>query len=204
MLSIAMRKKLPNIRLFNRVGEVPCQMFNNSSAFYCVNYRALATTGPHIVIIKAGRQRSSLTLTAASVYHKVIPVEGPGGISNSKPGSRVDPEVNSCIFLGLRRGSTTDILNLDRRRKKGDALRVLSGNQPSGSLHIGNYLGMMKPMLSYMNREELFVFIVNYHALTSVNDREKLATGTLEAAADLHGFGPGPDRCFFLGPIGCS
>jgi tryptophanyl-tRNA synthetase len=76
-------------------------------------------------------------------------------------------------------------------------LRVLSGIQPSGSLHIGNYLGMMKPMLSYMNREELFVFIVNYHALTSVNDRDKLATGTLEAAADFMALGLDPDRCFF-------
>ncbi|MGB6066937.1 MAG: tryptophan--tRNA ligase [Desulfomonilaceae bacterium] len=76
-------------------------------------------------------------------------------------------------------------------------MRVLSGIQPSGSLHIGNYLGMMKPMLSYMNREELFVFIVNYHALTSVNDREKLALGTLEAAADFLALGLDPDRCFF-------
>src|SRR5271157_4126002 len=56
---------------------------------------------------------------------------------------------------------------------------------------------MMKPMLSYMNREELFVFIVNYHALTSVNDRAKLATGTLEAAADFMALGLDPDRCYF-------
>jgi tryptophanyl-tRNA synthetase len=76
-------------------------------------------------------------------------------------------------------------------------LRVLSGIQPSGSLHIGNYLGMMKPMLSYMDRSELFVFIVNLHALTSVQDAEKLARGTLEAAADFLALGLDPDRCIF-------
>jgi tryptophanyl-tRNA synthetase len=76
-------------------------------------------------------------------------------------------------------------------------LRVLSGIQPSGSLHIGNYLGMMKPMLSYMDRADLFVFIVNLHALTSVQDSEKLARGTLEAAADFLALGLEPDRCTF-------
>ena len=44
-------------------------------------------------------------------------------------------------------------------------MRVLSGIQPSGALHIGNYFGMMKPMIEYMDRSELFVFIVNLHAL---------------------------------------
>lgn len=82
--------------------------------------------------------------------------------------------------------------------RKGDrAVRVLSGIQPSGSLHIGNYLGMMKPMISYMETEELFVFIVNLHALTSVTDSEKLATGTMEAAADFMALGLDPDKCIF-------
>lgn len=76
-------------------------------------------------------------------------------------------------------------------------MRVLSGIQPSGSLHIGNYLGMMKPMISYMDREELFVFIVNLHAMTSVMDGEKLAKGTIEAAADFLALGLDPDRCIF-------
>ncbi len=56
---------------------------------------------------------------------------------------------------------------------------------------------MMKPMLSYMDRSELFVFIVNLHALTSVQDAEKLARGTLDAAADFLALGLDPDRCIF-------
>jgi tryptophanyl-tRNA synthetase len=74
---------------------------------------------------------------------------------------------------------------------------VLSGIQPSGTLHLGNYLGMMQPMISYMDRSELFVFIVNLHALTSVNDRDRLAQGTLDAAADFLALGLNPDRCIF-------
>lgn len=76
-------------------------------------------------------------------------------------------------------------------------MKVLSGIQPSGSLHIGNYLGMMKPMISYMDRSDLFVFIVNLHALTSVQDGKKLAIGTLEAAADFMALGLDPERCTF-------
>jgi len=76
-------------------------------------------------------------------------------------------------------------------------VRVLSGIQPSGSLHLGNYLGMMKPMLAYLDEAELFVFIVNLHALTSVTDAAKLSQQTLEAAADFLALGLDPDRCYF-------
>ncbi len=75
--------------------------------------------------------------------------------------------------------------------------RVLSGIQPSGSLHIGNYFGMMKPMLGYQDRAELFVFIVNYHAMTTVQDGPQLARATLEAAADWLALGLDPDKCYF-------
>ncbi|MFZ5866550.1 MAG: tryptophan--tRNA ligase [Thermodesulfobacteriota bacterium] len=76
-------------------------------------------------------------------------------------------------------------------------MRVLSGIQPSGSLHLGNYLGMMKPMLAYLDQSELFVFIVNLHALTSVTEAAKLSRQTLEAAADFLALGLDPDRCYF-------
>ena len=76
-------------------------------------------------------------------------------------------------------------------------MRVLSGIQPSGALHLGNYLGMMKPMISYMDRSHLFVFIVNLHAMTSVTDGERLAEGTLEAASDFLALGLDPDRSIF-------
>lgn len=76
-------------------------------------------------------------------------------------------------------------------------MKILSGIQPSGQLHIGNYFGMMLPMIRNMEKGELYAFIVNLHALTSVHDPKKLAGGTLEAAADFIALGLDPDRCIF-------
>jgi tryptophanyl-tRNA synthetase len=76
-------------------------------------------------------------------------------------------------------------------------MKILSGIQPSGQLHIGNYFGMMLPMIRNMEKGELYAFIVNLHALTSVHEREKLSEGTLEAAADFIALGLDPDRCIF-------
>jgi len=76
-------------------------------------------------------------------------------------------------------------------------MRILSGIQPSGQLHIGNYFGMMRPMLKNQDQAELYVFIVDLHALTSVHDREKLSRGTLEAAIDFLALGLDPERCIF-------
>jgi len=77
--------------------------------------------------------------------------------------------------------------------------RILSGIQPSGKLHIGNYFGMMESMIQHMESAELYVFIVDLHALTSVHDRDRLRQGTLEAAADFIALGLDPDRCTFWG-----
>jgi tryptophanyl-tRNA synthetase len=76
-------------------------------------------------------------------------------------------------------------------------MKILSGIQPSGQLHIGNYFGMMKTMISNMENSELYVFIVDLHALTSVHDQQRLSTGTLEAAADFLALGLDPDKCIF-------
>jgi len=76
-------------------------------------------------------------------------------------------------------------------------MKILSGIQPSGQLHIGNYFGMMQTMIANMERSELYVFIVDLHALTSVRERDRLANGTLEAAADFLALGLDPDKCTF-------
>jgi len=75
--------------------------------------------------------------------------------------------------------------------------RVLSGIQPSGQLHLGNYFGMMSRMIHYQNEHELYCFIVNYHALTSLQDREKLEQNTLEAACDFLALGLDPGKATF-------
>ncbi len=76
-------------------------------------------------------------------------------------------------------------------------MRILSGIQPSGSLHLGNYFGMMNKMIAYQQQEDLFCFIANYHAMTSLADGKKLATGTLEAAANFIALGLDPEKSTF-------
>ena len=49
-------------------------------------------------------------------------------------------------------------------------MRILSGIQPSGILHIGNYFGMMRPAIALQAEGEALYFIADYHALTSVRD----------------------------------
>jgi len=75
--------------------------------------------------------------------------------------------------------------------------RILSGIQPSGTLHLGNYFAMMKRMIEFQHEHELFCFIVNYHAMTSVQDGETLRRNTLEAAMDFLALGLDPDKCYF-------
>jgi len=76
-------------------------------------------------------------------------------------------------------------------------MRILSGIQPSGSLHIGNYFAMMKRMIQLQEEHTLFCFIVNYHALTTVFEPERLRQGTLDAALDFLALGLDPERAIF-------
>lgn len=77
-------------------------------------------------------------------------------------------------------------------------LRTLTGIQPSGKLHLGNYFASIKQMIQAQNRgEELFMFIANYHALTSVDNGEKLKNSTYEAAAAFLALGIDPKKSTF-------
>jgi tryptophanyl-tRNA synthetase len=75
--------------------------------------------------------------------------------------------------------------------------RILSGIQPSGILHIGNYFAMMKPMIELQHDNDLFCFIVNYHALTSINNPQELAENTINAAMDFIALGLDPEKAHF-------
>ena len=75
--------------------------------------------------------------------------------------------------------------------------RVLSGIQPSGNLHIGNYFGMIKRMIKYQESSDLFCFIANLHSLTTVSDQNDLKKLTLDAAIDILALGLDPDKCHF-------
>ena len=75
--------------------------------------------------------------------------------------------------------------------------RVLTGIQPSGDLHIGNYFGSIKQMVDAQNTHETFAFIANYHAMTSVSDGKRLAELTIKSAIDFLALGIDPQRSTF-------
>ena len=76
-------------------------------------------------------------------------------------------------------------------------MRVFTGIQPSGDLHIGNYFGSIKPMIDEQNKNEVFAFIANYHAMTTVSDGEKLKALTMQAATDFLALGIDPQKSTF-------
>ena len=72
--------------------------------------------------------------------------------------------------------------------------RAISGIQPSGKLHIGNYFGMMKPAIEMQKEHETFLFIADYHALTSVNDPNILKNLIKDAVLDFLACGINPEN----------
>lgn len=74
-------------------------------------------------------------------------------------------------------------------------MRVLSGIQPTGRFHWGNYFGAIRQYIELQDgAEDAFYFIANLHALTTVRNREALWQSTLDAAIDLLALGLDPDR----------
>jgi tryptophanyl-tRNA synthetase len=76
-------------------------------------------------------------------------------------------------------------------------MRVLTGIQASGKLHLGNYFGAMKPMVELQEEHELFTFIANYHSLTSSKDAQTLREYTIDAAVDYLAIGIDPNKTTF-------
>jgi tryptophanyl-tRNA synthetase len=76
-------------------------------------------------------------------------------------------------------------------------MRILSGIKPSGTIHIGNYLGMIRPMVASQSRGELFCFIANLHSLTTLSDGKQMSHFTSEAILDLLALGIDPDKSVF-------
>ena len=76
-------------------------------------------------------------------------------------------------------------------------MRILSGVQPSGKLHLGNYFGMMKPALELQKEGQAYIFIADYHALTSVTDPRALRQGSIDVALDFLACGLDTDKALF-------
>jgi len=77
-------------------------------------------------------------------------------------------------------------------------MRILSGIQPSGALHLGNYFGMMKPAIELQEKGEAFYFIANYHSMTSLFDAAQRRANSLDVALDFLACGLDPKKSVFF------
>ncbi|MCH8912328.1 MAG: tryptophan--tRNA ligase [Planctomycetes bacterium] len=73
-------------------------------------------------------------------------------------------------------------------------MRVLSGIQPSGKLHLGNYFGAMKQHIALQEEHECFFFVANYHALTTIQNPPELRELTRDVALDYVAMGLDPNK----------
>jgi len=77
-------------------------------------------------------------------------------------------------------------------------MRILSGIQPSGALHLGNYFGMMRPAIELQGKGEAFYFIADYHSMTSLFDATERRKNTLDVALDFLACGLDPKKSVFF------
>lgn len=103
------------------------------------------------------------------------------------------PHAVCVCSMSFKRAGTI----LARDKEKGNTMRVLSGIQPSGKLHLGNYYGMMLPCLEAQDKAEAFLFIADYHALTTVHEAETLRENARDVALDFFACGLDPERTAF-------
>lgn len=73
-------------------------------------------------------------------------------------------------------------------------MKVLSGIQPSGALHLGNYFGALKQYVAMQAEHECYFFVANYHAMTTIQDGPTLRQNSLDVAADFLALGLDPER----------
>ena len=77
-------------------------------------------------------------------------------------------------------------------------MRILTGLQPSGKLHVGNFFGAMEPAVRLQDQGEAFYFIADYHAMTSSQDPAALRENVRELAVDFLACGLDPSRAVFF------
>src|ERR1700757_1647598 len=76
--------------------------------------------------------------------------------------------------------------------------RILSGVQPSGKLHLGNYFGAVKQHIALQDETECFYFIADYHALTTIQDAATLRDNVRDVALDYLALGLDPEKAVFF------
>ncbi|MCG6192073.1 tryptophan--tRNA ligase [Leptospira sp. FAT2] len=76
-------------------------------------------------------------------------------------------------------------------------MRILTGVQPSGKLHLGNFFSVIRKLKEYQETTDLFCFVADLHSLTTFSSKEKQRENTYNAVCDFLALGIDPDRCTF-------
>lgn len=114
------------------------------------------------------------------------------GVFHSKAKQGVySAQINQLKDNGLERRSNG--IEMSNSKKT-----ILSGIQPSGKLHIGNYFGAIRQHIAMQEQGEALYFIANYHSLTSLNDGEMLRQNTLDVTLDYLALGLDPEKVAFF------
>ena len=77
-------------------------------------------------------------------------------------------------------------------------MRIITGLQPSGKLHVGNYFGAMEPAVRMQESGESFYFLADYHAMSTVHDANTLRENCSNLATDFLAVGLDPEKCVFF------
>ncbi len=77
-------------------------------------------------------------------------------------------------------------------------MRILSGIQPSGKIHLGNYYGMIKPLLGFQDKGQVLAFLADYHSMTSLFDPKERTKYIMETATTLLACGLNPNKTVFF------
>ena len=81
--------------------------------------------------------------------------------------------------------------------------RIITGVKPTGILHIGNYFGAIKPILSMSDEYETLIFIADYHALNFIKSKQELKEYSFELACSYLACGLDPNKIVFLDKAMC-
>src|SRR5437879_1416732 len=185
-------------------GSNTCRSSERTS---CTGDRSCARAGRSPSCVAARRARSTSSregpsrLSSAhcsrSPARRITATTWPQRALGDSPRSRIRrSEERSCCFREpqcvspLRRSRS----GMPDQQGPGTSIRIVSGIQPSGPLHLGNYFGMIRPAVALQTRGQAFYFVVDLHALTTVRDPEALQRYTRDVVLDLVGAGLDPAR----------
>lgn len=82
-------------------------------------------------------------------------------------------------------------------------MRIITGLQPSGKLHIGNYFGAMEPAVRMQDRGESYYFLADYHAMSTVHDADTLRENCKNLATDFLAVGLDPENASSSANLPC-